>query len=347
MIGFTSDNHLIKGKYPERVDTFSNILSVSYERGVNNIFIAGDLFDAPQDNYKFFEDLVKEFPDVRLHIIPGNHDYKLKQSDFTLSNILIYSDPKVVTLEGVRILLIPYKQKMNAAEVISEIPEDKLKNIDLLVSHGDYIHVNKEINHYEPGIYMALSKNDILKINPEKVILGHIHIPHKIDNVNYIGSPCGLDINETGRRRFLIYYEEERILEDVNPNPPVLYLNERILVTPGTDEEELLINRLNKIKDKWELSDNENNIVNIRVSLIGFAVNVSNINKVVQEFVKKNFPNSSEEIKADELKIFDDSESKDLLDKFESKMKLLKQSNKDLIDEELVFNEAMKIIFNT
>jgi DNA repair exonuclease SbcCD nuclease subunit len=60
-IAITADIHLKnKEKYPERYNALKNILDQLIESNINNLIIAGDLFDINSQNYSVFDDLCKQ-----------------------------------------------------------------------------------------------------------------------------------------------------------------------------------------------------------------------------------------------------------------------------------------------
>lgn len=203
----TADVHLkTKNETPERYKAVESIFEEIKRREIDSIIIAGDLFDRDFSNYNDFDSLCKNFPGVKITLIPGNHDYQINNRFFTSSNIEVINESQIRELEGLSILFIPYDSAKSIDEALSEYArEQKFPERWILVGHGDYITGNRELNPYEPGFYMPLTSKSILKYSPLKIFSGHIHKPSEFGRVFYPGSPCGLDITETGKRRFLIY----------------------------------------------------------------------------------------------------------------------------------------------
>lgn len=272
-IAITADVHLkTKEETSERYSALENILYQLKALGVNNLFIAGDLFDKDLTNYTDFERLCKNYPQIKLNIICGNHDYGISSRFFTASNVEIIESTQLREIDGLTIVLIPYVSIKSIDEVLSEFFQSQ--NIPerwILIAHGDYITGNRELNSYEPGIYMPLTTKSIIRYNPLKVFLGHIHKPSKFGRVFYPGSPCGLDITETGKRSFILYDTKLDSVEEVFVSTEKIYFDESIIMLPFEDETLFLRRKFDEIIKNWGVSKDELNKVVLRLSLRGYT----------------------------------------------------------------------------
>ena len=272
-ISVTADVHLrTKAEHPERYNALENIFEQTITEGIENLHIAGDLFDKDFQNYSEFEELCKKFSKLQLHIIPGNHDPSISGTSIVGDNIHIYTDPTALEIDSTTFLFIPYEEKAKMGEKIAE----KEKEIDgkewVLVGHGDFYGGVKEPNHLEPGTYMPLSRKDLGRFKPRSVFLGHIHKPHSPANdVYYVGSPCGLDISETGRRRFLVYDTADGRIEHPVIETDVLYFTESFLVLPRDNEVPLLKQEIANRIESWEIAPSDHTKVQLRVEASGYA----------------------------------------------------------------------------
>lgn len=291
-IAITGDVHLtVRSKNPERWQTFENILQHLQNEGIRTLIIAGDLFNADYNNYSRFDKLVAKY-DLQFIIIPGNHDSNLTQRAFTTPNIKIYDEPKIVNFNDNEFpfLFIPYKNKVTMGDKIARLKDSLLDNEWVLISHGDWAENIKAPNPVEPGIYMPLSREDIELYKPKLTILGHIHKPenYKESEVYYTGSPCGLNIKETGRRRILLLDTENLDINSLPVDPDVLYFDESIIVYPMENEEDYWQAEVQRIKDKWDLSEAEKSKSIIRIQVKGFSSNKRKLkqylNSEFQEF---------------------------------------------------------------
>ena len=100
------------------------------------------------------------------------------------------------------VLFLPYRHGRSMGEEIEPFANQLVDEDWLLLSHGDWSGGLRKPNPHEPGIYMPLTRKDIELYKPSCIVLGHIHIPMDLPPIHYPGSPCGLDITESGKRRY-------------------------------------------------------------------------------------------------------------------------------------------------
>jgi len=150
----------------------------------------------------------------------------------------VISEPKFleIVLDEIAILAIPYRADKTMGECIEPLREQLQTRRWILVGHGDYTSGLRIKNPYEQGVYMPLTSQDVDRYQPLHCFLGHIHIPSDLDRVRYPGSPCGMNINETGLRYFLVYDSKLDEIELVMVDTQVVYFNEGLLMLPVEDE---------------------------------------------------------------------------------------------------------------
>ena len=286
-ISVTADVHLrTKAEHPERYNALENIFEQTITEGIENLLVAGDLFDKDFQNYSEFEELCKKFSKLQLHIIPGNHDPSISGKSIVGDNIHIYTDPIALEIDSTTFLFIPYEEKAKMGEKIAEKEQEIDGKEWILVGHSDFYGGVKEPNPLEPGTYMPLSRKDLGRFKPRTVFLGHIHKPHSPANdVYYVGSPCGLDISETGRRTFLVYDTADGSIEHPVIDTDVLYFTESFLVLPRDNEVPLLKQEIANRIDSWEIAPSDSPKVQLRVEASGYAKDRS---AVLQE-LKRGF----------------------------------------------------------
>lgn len=283
-IAITADVHLgIKNEHPERYNALENILEQVKAEKMENLLIAGDLFDKGFNNYSEFETLCRKYPGVQLHIIPGNHDSDISEKNIVGDNIQIYTEPTMVDFDSKSFVFVPYKENTSVGDAIAEINQDIEGKQWILVTHGDYYGGVKELNPLEPGTYMPLSKKTVERFNPIAVFLGHIHKPVVWGNVYYIGSPCGLDISETGKRRFLVYNTSEGSVVSVAVATNVLYFDESFIIVPLGNEVSLLKQEIEKRIKSWDITSSDKPKICVRVEARGYSTDRSEILKVLRE----------------------------------------------------------------
>ena len=272
-IAVTADAHLrTEASHPERYNALENVFEQTVAAGIEHLVIAGDLFDKDFQNYSEFEALCRQYSALQLHIIPGNHDPNISGRSITGDNVHIYTAPTVVDFDSVPFLFIPYEEGAKMGEKIAQMADDVTERQWVLVGHGDFYGGVKEPNPLEPGTYMPLSRNDLRKFTPRTVFLGHIHKPHNPSGrVTYAGSPCGLDISETGRRTFIVYDTADGSIENRVIKTDVLYFNESFLILPRDNEVPLLERETASRIETWDIDPADHPKVQLRVEASGFA----------------------------------------------------------------------------
>lgn len=282
-IGITADVHLRGGgEHPERYHALEDILKQLREREIPVLAVAGDLFDENVRDYAAFEALCAAYPEIALHVIPGNHDPAISDADITADNVRVYTEPAVRTFDDMPFLFLPYRRGSQPGEAIAAHLDQREGRRWVLVSHCDYCGGTREVNPLEPGVYMPLSRKDLEQAKPETVFLGHIHKPVVADTVRYAGSPCGLDITETGRRGFLVYDTAARRVERLTVTTDLLFFDERFLVIPRDDETRRLEAAIAGRIESWNITPAEYPKVRLRVVASGYAIDRNAVKKTIE-----------------------------------------------------------------
>ncbi|MCD4776805.1 MAG: metallophosphoesterase [Candidatus Aegiribacteria sp.] len=268
-IAVTADIHLSGGEeHIERYNALNSILNDLTEKKINTLVVAGDLFDKDCASYSRFEKICMNYPKISIHVIPGNHDPDISQSVIVGENIRIYDSPVLEEFAGLNIVFIPYSATSGMGECLENISMEKRW---VLVGHGDYFGGLKQRNPYEKGTYMPLYRKDIEKYSPWKVFLGHIHKPMNTDSIYYPGSPCGIDINETGRRRYLVFSTETGRVTSETVQTDLIFFNEKFLIIPHENEIERLRNDAENVIAAWRLSAEDRKKARIRIKATGYT----------------------------------------------------------------------------
>jgi len=286
-IAITADNHLTdKKKHPERWKTLENILNDITQKDINKIIICGDLFNDDYHNYSEFDKLTDKYNNIDFLIIPGNHDPNISEKAITGSNVTIYTEPEVISINDsvYSFFFLPYKGEITMGEQLISYQDELKPNDWVLISHGDWADSIRTPNSVEPYVYMPLSRKDITDNRPTLTILGHIHKP--LDdlsyNVHYVGSPCGLDITETGKRRYLILDAEKLHIDSAPADSEVIYFDESVVVYPMVNEEESLEKQIDKIKNRWDLKHEEIKKARIRIQVKGYSVDKRRLKEIFE-----------------------------------------------------------------
>ncbi|MCX8034397.1 MAG: metallophosphoesterase [Thermodesulfovibrio sp.] len=348
-IAITADVHLkTRDETPERYKALENIFQQIVNRDITNLIIAGDLFDKDFANYSEFDTSCKNFSEIKLTILPGNHDYQISNKFFTASNIEVINDIQIKELEGLAIAFIPYDSAKSIDEVLSEYAHrEKLPERWILIAHGDYITGSRELNPYEPGFYMPLTSKSIIRYNPLRVFLGHIHKPSDFGRVIYPGSPCGLDITETGKRRFIIYDTGLDSVEQVFVQNEKIYFNESMLLLPFEEELQLLRRKIGKMIESWGLESEEIKRVILRLSLTGYITDLKETVNVLKNVISNyGIVLYENDIDLSNIKLLQNIEQERLylLEKVKEKIENL-NSDKLIASKDKILEKSMELIF--
>lgn len=291
-IAVSADHHLTSpSEHPERFETLEILFRHVLDMGIRHLIIAGDCFDTGRSNYGDWDQILKrsEYRELQIHLVPGNHDATVKQASFAAPNVQVYSHPEMTQfndLMSLPVLLIPYRPDCTMGDVLAESRERLKPHKWILIGHGDWSDGLKTGNPLEPGIYMPLSRSDIETYQPCRVVLGHIHKPMDMDRVHYPGSPCPLDITETGRRRYLILDTETGAVQPVRLDSERLHFSEEFVLVPGPKEWDRVKSQIKRRIETWRLDSGEKEQVRIRMRFAGYTSDKSTLERIVHHELK-------------------------------------------------------------
>jgi len=289
-IAVAADLHLTSQKdHPERYHALENIVERMSGERIDRLVLAGDLFHETSQNYAEFEKFCRQTQcrHVHFHIIPGNHDRRLTPAMFAAENIIVHSKPEIqrFDLMSLPFLFLPYQKAKTMGEMIAPLIPELAPEKWVLISHGDWVEGMREVNPIEPGVYMPLTRTDLESYRPVRAILGHLHKPIDRGVVHYPGSPCPLDVTETGRRRFLIVDSETGAVAPEAVDADVLYFQASLSVLLVEDEQAYLRSQMESHFKTWNITETEKSRVRIRVKVQGYTAD----KKRVMETVKTGF----------------------------------------------------------
>lgn len=348
-IAITADIHLKTNKeYPERLNALKNILDQLVDESIASLIIAGDLFDLESQNYSLFDELCRqnEYRNIEFYIIPGNHDPSINARCFTADNIRIFSEPTIQSFGDTdfSFFFVPYLAGISMGEVISRYRKE-LEGQWILVGHGDYLSGIRNQNTYEKGIYMPLGRSDIEYYNPSRVILGHIHKMTEAGRVYYPGSPCPMDINETGRRSFLLMDLSDLSITARKVNTDFIYLNEKFVVMPIKNEFESIRYRLRELVDKWNLSKEEISRARVRFKVRGYTSDKKQLLNVLRETLSDFTFYDDKGPDLSEVSLFDDPERTAIVERVKDRIDSLQDDcGYTESKRELILEQALGII---
>jgi DNA repair exonuclease SbcCD nuclease subunit len=286
-IAITSDLHLTTlDRHPERFHAFENILEKLLKMKIDHLIIAGDLFDDTCTSPGDFEGIFskKDFSRINIFVIPGNHDPFLSQGTFSLPNLKQISEPQIIHFSGsIPFVFIPYRDNMYMGELLADQFFDLEPDNWVLVSHGDWISNRIQKNAYEKGTYMPLSARDIDLFKPKKVFLGHIHAKSDHPIVHFPGSPCAIDITETGYRSFLLFDTDTWNTSRIQVDTDYIFFNEIITVVPIQNEDLYVQEKLDTMIESWKTKPEDKTKIRLSIKAIGYSSNRERLIENIKE----------------------------------------------------------------
>ncbi|MFP4066768.1 MAG: exonuclease SbcCD subunit D [Spirochaetaceae bacterium] len=275
-IAVTADVHLDE-EHPERGRHFDRLLGRLETEGITTVIIAGDLLDSGTASVPGFEEIARAHPDTAFHIIRGNHDHSLRSGQIAAENVTVYDEPTFTAIDGAPVLFLPYALEaatMGEALEQSGLAEELPSGRYVLVSHGDYGGVRREVSGDEAG-YFPLTPGDLSRYGPARALLGHIHLPGAGDStVRYPGSPYPLDRSETGQRRILLLDAETLRVRSRSVEDAPVYLDLEVLMVPGEEERRELGERVRETLERAAESYEGEGFAEkaaVRMKVVGFA----------------------------------------------------------------------------
>jgi DNA repair exonuclease SbcCD nuclease subunit len=285
-VAITADLHL-SSRHPERYETLVALFELLLDRGIDQVIIAGDLFDTSQRNVAEFEAICQRdaFQPLKLWIIPGNHDAALQATQFTASNVTVINSPKTIrpAPTGMPFLMLPYQLGVTMGDALAQHAGALQGEPWVLIGHGDWSGGLRVPNPTEPGVYMPLTRSDVEQFRPKHVFLGHIHRPLDEPPVHYVGSPCPLDITETGPRRVLVFDAATGRIEPMRAPSPFIFFDERLVIVPVDDEAAYLRQQIAQRIDSWQLEMVNRQQARVRIKVSGYSADRSALPQVIEE----------------------------------------------------------------
>lgn len=350
-IAITADCHLKSDESsPERYETLKNILDRVLERDIITLIIAGDLFDKDANNYTKFEKLAgqKKYSEINIITIRGNHDINILPGQFTLPNFTVIDKPtwKMKDKFGIDFLFIPYIRNKKMAQVIEENIIPRQSEDWVLVCHGNLIHGHRDVDPYEKGIYMPLLSADIQRYKPARVFIGHIHKLYDSTEIIIPGSPCGLDITESGKRSFIVFDTTTLEYEREIVKNTTIFLDAQISIIPAENEMDFIQNEIEGIFSRRGISKADRKLVTLRLIVNGYTSNMKKAKKVIEDQLKDIRKYKDGSINFDNLKISNDIERDFIIKKF--KEEIINQISKNNVDsalEEEIMKNALDLVY--
>lgn len=239
---------------------FKKVIEYIKENSIDYLFISGDLYEQKyikKSTIEYINNLFQEIPDVKIFIVPGNHDPYIKNSYYNKfnwsKNVKIFkSKIEKVELEDIHIYGFGFDDFYCKSSGIENIEIDDKDKLNILIIHGTLDGGKIEDNEYNP-----LSRKILKEKGFDYIALGHIH---KLDynneqnqNIVYPGSTISLGFDELNEHGMIVgELEKEQINLQFVPLDETEFRLYEIDVTEIISKEEL-IEKLNEL----DLKQNE------------------------------------------------------------------------------------------
>ncbi len=193
-------------------ETFSRIIAAAISEKIQIMLISGDLYEhayAKKATISFINDEFEKIPEVRIFIIPGNHDPYIKNSyyrDFKWAgnvNILNEDNPYVI-IEDLQTCVygIGFKSFTQEKTLVYDMKLMDAAFINILMVHGT---VDMD---FKQDVYNPMTSENLRKLGMDYIALGHFH--NRLARVGGCpgiynpGSPEPLGFDETGEHGVFI-----------------------------------------------------------------------------------------------------------------------------------------------
>ena len=202
------------------------------ERGVKTILHLGDAFDSRKSiEYNslgwtkrvVFDPMSK----YDVHMVVGNHDCYYKSTNRTNSpdlllkdylNVKTYSEPTEISVDGDKILMLPWICEDNVEQTRQMITDSEAKfAMGHLELSGFYAYRGHKFEDgkglVEPQVFDKF----------EKVLSGHFHTRSDNDKIHYIGNPYEMFWNDVNDPRGFVLFDTETGEMEYVDNPHTLF----------------------------------------------------------------------------------------------------------------------------
>lgn len=257
----TADIHL-KEYGDERWKALEKILKAAEEEKVDCITIAGDFFDKKSQSDILRNPLRKlfsKFKDIKIFIVPGNHDAKAFPKGVLLSDAdnvrVLTRQPFQIEEENEVVFIgVPYQEQEGEIiphffDILDEIRINSQKP-KVLITHGTIVGGPYSFTggFGEEERYNPIHYEDIKDSFIDYFALGHIHqirnplITGEGNKVvgGYPGSPVSIAEDETGKRRVIIVeIKKSKMSFSEKELDTFHWLREELTIVPYYEEESL------------------------------------------------------------------------------------------------------------
>lgn len=224
-----SDIHLHSHKNSlQRLQDCLDVLRWAFQtartRGIKDVLFLGDLFHDRQKiqiiAYHSAFEIFKEYPDLNIRLLLGNHDLWFYDKWDINSVIPLGALPNVEVLEkpctrevcGLNIDFLPFTH-----DPIPVIADSFKEKSDVLCGHVALDDATLNALYNTKSEVSVENEKDVVRVDKEvfrgwkRVFLGHYHCAQKLDWIEYVGSPLELSFNEAFQPKHLVLLDPETL----------------------------------------------------------------------------------------------------------------------------------------
>lgn len=285
--------NLRKVQKEELKEVFINIIHYCRRELVDILLIAGDVFDnftLSRDTLYFMENALKQIPNIKVFISPGNHDPYGEKSFYKVinwpENVYIFKGGlEKVVIEELNTIVwgAGFREKYIKTSMMKDFKEVS-NYINIMVIHGELSN-SGEGNEYNP-----ISIKEISESGMDYVALGHRHAYtgiNKVGNTSYAysGCPQGRGFDELGDKGIIFGNVSKGVsdLEFVKMSKRN-YEEVEVDISDAFGYEEVKFKILSSIKDE----DKKNNL--FKIILTGeISANFNIDESVLREILNREF----------------------------------------------------------
>ncbi len=226
MIGIISDTHIGMKSNNEvmlKCSAFlvDEIIMRCKERNVTKLFHLGDFFDDRQsinvkssDVGQYFIETLEE-AGIEFVIVGGNHDFYYKKSKkvsslniFRRYNVEVVKNPKVIEVEGNKVLLCPWLSTQEEYDALQELAYQEGEKYICLGHFEIKGYLNNDFHRSYSGMDPEVMKKF------RGVYSGHFHKRQTKDNITYVGSTLQKDHGETSQEKGITFLNLDDLSEE-------------------------------------------------------------------------------------------------------------------------------------
>lgn len=214
-----NDVHLDKSNGELVRDIFHQLQILAKKECVEDIIIGGDVFTnrsgQPLICLTTWKDIVDDMyeKEIRLHIIPGNHDKTDADDERSYLDIYshcnLYRNAQIVKIRGVEFVMVPYFKDEKWLSEWQEVDTQRSGNCPaILITHIGFDGV-----HNNDGSVVSSEIKPSMFQDYSKVLIGHYHNASQLGkNVFYTGSAYQNDFGENiTDKGFTVIYNDGSI----------------------------------------------------------------------------------------------------------------------------------------